>query len=577
MPPLDDAARIPPLIRTFALALACALAACDGELSRLGGARSGDAGPSGDAAVKAAEIGASTDGRPATATGMATDGRAPVDLVLSGPDTSASDPPVAAGCGFDRPAFCDTFEAGPAQGGRSGELDPARWSVMRGAPYNSSQLDDAIRVGPALIGACRAGLSNARVLPDSDVVVCDPIPTIASRHVLATAAAQNYGLATYRIRQPFDFAGRTGAIKLDMELSNHNLGGWPALIVAEDPTPAPSFDWEERGSGPRNGFSIEFLSGCSTPRTVQVIVYAFNDYVQKRHLPPTGCQSPHALTAPGAVNRLEVRLSQRHLEVWVSDASADGTTFSPPKMLFAGDLALPFSRGYVSLALRNHATIKYWLGSAATVRWDNIGFDGPAVTGWREYSVPDSLAPYRGLPGCKPSGGACQWTGDVIPAVPGEAGRTSCAATACTHDGEGRNVGYVVPNVEEPHPPVALRLTGVTKAGATRARLALAGSYPWFEWNGKLPPPTQLNLRHRLNGGPWHDRHITPIEANAFADYFPETGAGKGAGLLNQVITLPLDELREGDNLVELQAAGTWTGAYRLLVTGVDLVLDDRP
>ncbi len=34
---------------------------------------------------------------------------------------------------------------------------------------------------------------------------------------LATAAAQNYGLATYRIRQPFDFAGRTGTIKLDMD------------------------------------------------------------------------------------------------------------------------------------------------------------------------------------------------------------------------------------------------------------------------------------------------------------------------------------------------------------------------
>jgi hypothetical protein len=505
-------------------------------------------------------------------------GTSPAPDAFSSPEIGVSSTPgPSATCGLDKPAFCDTFEAGPAQGGRSGELDPTRWSVVRGAPYNSSLFDDAFRIGPALIGACRAGLSNTRVLPDADVLVCDPIPAVPSRHVLATAAAQNYGLATYRIRQPFDFAGRTGTIQLDLELSNHHLGGWPALIIAEDPTPAPSFDWEERGSGPRNGVSIEFATGCSTPRTVQPIIYTFHDYVQKRYLPPSGCQSPHALTAPGALNRVVVSLSQSRLEVSASDASPDGVTFSKPKTLFAGDVALPFSRGHVSLALRNHATMKYWLGSAAVVRWDNVGFDGPVVTGWREYSAPDSLTPYRGLPGCKPGGGACQWTGDVIPSLPGEAGRTSCSATTCTYDGEGRNVGYVVPNVGESNPPVALRLTGVTKAGATRARLALAGNYPWFEWNGKFPPPTQLNLRHRLNGGPWHDRPITAVEVNAFADYFPETGAGKGAGLLNQVITLPLDELREGDNLVELQAAGTWTGAYRVLVTGVDLVLDDRP
>jgi len=49
-------------------------------------------------------------------------------------------------------------------------------------------------------------------------------------------------------------------------------------------------------------------------------------------------------------------------------------------LLWEGDLDLPFSRGYVSLALRNHATLKYWLGSAATARWDNIGFDSYRVT-----------------------------------------------------------------------------------------------------------------------------------------------------------------------------------------------------
>jgi hypothetical protein len=499
-------------------------------------------------------------------------------VTFSRPDLPPTYTPVPGSCGLDHPAFCDTFEGGPAEGGRSGELDPARWSVVRGMPYNSASFDDAFRIGPALIGRCRADLSNARVLPDHDVLVCDPIPTIPTRHALATAAAQNYGLATYRVRQPFDFAGRTGTIKLDLELSNNGLGGWPALILAEDPSPAPSFDWQERGSGPRNGIEIEFGTGwCNDHRSVEAIVYTFADYVQKSFPPPDDCKTAHASTGPDALNHVEVYVTQSRIEVYTSDVSPDGNTFPSPHLLWAGDVSLPFTRGYVSLALRNHATMKYWLGSAATVRFDNVGFDGPAVTGWREYSAPDALTSYRGLPGCTMGGAACQWEGDVIPAMPMDSGRVECAKTACTYDGEGRNVGYVIPNSSEKLPPVPLTFTGVSKAGATRARLVLAGIYPWFAWSGKFPPVTELDLRFRWNGGAWHDRNVTPVEASAFMDYFPAIGgAGAGAGLLNQVIAVDLGELHDGDDRLELEAAGTWTGTYRLMVTGVDLVLDDR-
>ncbi len=500
------------------------------------------------------------------------------DVPFTRPDAPATYVPQPGNCGFPTPAFCDTFESGPSAGGRSGELDPTRWSVARGAPYNSANFDDAFRVGPALIGACRADLSNTRVLPDADVLVCDPTATIPSRHALATAAAQNYGLSTYRVRQPFDFAGRTGTVKLDMDLSNNGLGGWPALIIAQDPSPAPSFDWQERGSGPRNGIEIEFGTGwCNTPHTLETIVYTFSDYVQTAHVPSFDCAIPHATTAPGALNHVEISLTQTHVEVWASDTSPDGVSFPNLKLLWAGDVALAFSRGYVSLALRNHATQKYWLGSAATVRFDNVGFDGPVVTGWREYSAPDSLTAYHGLPGCKMGGTTCQWEGDVIPASPDDAGRVMCAATACTYDSDGRNVGYLVPNVDETVARVALRFAGVTPGQGTRARLILAATYPWFEWNNMFPPPTHLNLRFRVNGGAWHDRFITAVEANAFTDFSPTLGgAGAGAGLLNQAIDLDIAELRAGDNLIELQAAGTWTGTYRVAVTGVDLVLDDR-
>ena len=502
-------------------------------------------------------------------------------MPINHPDVPSTYVPQPGKCGFDAPAFCDTFEAGPASAAsRSGELDPTHWSVVRGMPYNSASFDDAFKIGPALIGQCRAALSNVRVLPDSDVLVCDPIPSIPTRHVLATAAAQNYGLSTYRIRQPFDFAGRTGTIKLDIDLTANGLGGWPALIIAQDPSPTPSFDWQERGSGPQNGVEIEFDGGwCNTPHTIETSIYTFKDYLQTANVASFDCATPHALSAPDSLNHVEVYITQKHLEVWASDASPDGVTFNNQRMLWAGDWDLPFARGYVSLALRNHATQKYWLGSAANLRWDNIGFDGPVISNYHESSAPDSLTTYKGLSGCTmKAGAACQWEGDVIPQFPDDAGRVQCAMTTCTYDGEGRNVGYVVPNVGEDTPPVALDFPAVTRADATRARLIIAADYPWFEWNGMFPPPTKLVLRMRVNGGTWHERAINDVEAHAFMDFSPALGgAGASAGLLNQAITLDLNELHDGDNRIELQASGTWTGSYRLSVTGADLVFDQPP
>ena len=152
------------------------------------------------------------------------------------------------------------------------------------------------------------------------------------------------------------------------------------------------------------------------------------------------------------------------------------------------------------------------------------------------------------------TGTACQWEGDVIPAFPMDSGRVMCAMTTCTYDGEGRNVGYTIPtaDVDPMTPPVALHFTGVALGAAKRARLVLAASYPWFEWNMMFPPPTHLNLRHRENGGAWHDRFLTDVEANAFMDFNPSLGgAGASAGLFNEAIDLDLASLHDGDNLVE--------------------------
>ncbi|HTQ02457.1 MAG TPA: hypothetical protein VMI54_01330 [Polyangiaceae bacterium] len=561
------------------IALAVGPAACgsNGHVDRAGasgnagtaGTNAGTTASGGTAGTNADTAGSGGTGAVGGTSGEA--GAAPFEHPTPPTDYVATDH-----CGLDAPAFCETFEDGPRDGGRSGELDPARFSVARGMPYNPSDLGGAFGIGPAIIGACRANLADTRVLPDGDVLVCDPVPSIPTRHALATTAAQNYGLSTYRIRQPFDFADRTGTIALDVDLTNQGLGGWPALIVAEDPSPAPSFDWQERGSGPRNGIEIEFGSGwCNTPQTMEPSVYLFQDYLQTAFVASSDCSTPHVLTAPDSLNHVVVYLTRSHVEVWASDVSADGVTFPNLELLWSADVTLPFSRGYVSLALRNHATMKYWYGSAATVRFDNFGFDGPKVSGHREYSAPDSLSD-SSLPGCAPDGGACEWEGDVIVSHPDDAGRMACAATTCDFEGAtGRNVGYVVPNVDEDAPPVALDFSGVDPTGSTQARLVLAAVYPAFDWNGVSHPPTYIDLRFRVNGGAWHDRYVSDAEANAFIDFSPDLGgAGAGAGLLNQAIDLDVAELVAGDNLIELQAANTWTGSYRVAVTSADLTLD---
>ena len=577
----------PAVPRRIALALVAGLAGCsdvperaaDQPRAQLDGGSAGsrpgssDGGEAGRPPVREDAGDHTPDARAPVRDGGASspDAAGPDDPAFQRPDGGAEYTPEPGACGFDQPAFCDAFEQGPRQGGRSGELDPARWSVLRAGPSDHPDFGAAFTVGPTLLPACRADLPRT-VLPDSDVLICDPVDAVPTRHLLTAAAAQNYGLSTYRIRQPFDFAGRTGTIKLDVDLSNNGLGGWPAIVIAQDPSPAPSFDWEERGSGPRNGLAIELSGGwCNTPKTLEVGLYTFRDYVQTAMRPSFDCETPHTTTQRDHLNHVEIYLSRDRLEVWASEPSPDGRTFPNFQRLLAVDLDLPFARGYVSLVVRNHATMKYWVGSAWTARWDNVGFDGPIATGLREHSVPDSLTVTHGLDGCM-VGGECKWRGEVIAANPGD-DSVCTPENNCSFPGEGRNTGYVIPNPDEP--PVKLTIPDVDTSGATRARLALAATYPWFEWNGVNMPPTAMNLRYRLNGGAWHDRFVTAEEANAFTDFSPEIGgAGHGAGLLNQIIELDLAELHAGDNQLELHGAGTWTGSYRIGVVGLDLLLD---
>ena len=206
-----------------------------------------------EAGVARADVGIGGSSNTAGLDGSSADGVGREETPFERPDVEVTYVPESGTCGFDAPRFLRHVRERPDHEQHRRALGRTRSSCMErdaGRPVGARESDAAFPIGPALLPPCRAGQPKT-VLPGADVLICDPVPTRPTRHLLTIAAAQNYGLATYRIRRPFDFAGRTGTIKFDADLTNNALGGWPAIVISQDPSPAPSFDWEERGSGPR--------------------------------------------------------------------------------------------------------------------------------------------------------------------------------------------------------------------------------------------------------------------------------------------------------------------------------------
>jgi hypothetical protein len=461
-------------------------------------------------------------------------------------------PPGPPGCGLDAAAFCDPFNA-PASSSRAGELDHTRWSGSRlygtgqtadgyAFPIRSATIRPFRHVGDQMVQlpACRNGLPD-RVLVDQDTLICDPSGDIKSNHLLVAASAQNYGENSYRIRQPFDFAGRTGKIVFDAEAFDGGQGGlgYVTLDVTEDPIPAPGYAEggypnSEGSVIPRNGFVL-VLNGDQG--AVLRSIMLFTDFVEKDIETDSMNVIPVAVDW-GKLNHFEVKVSQSRIEVYASPASSDGVTFDPPKLVYGADVDLPFSRGYVHITTHNHATLKYTnlaehgenAGFATldawVARWDNVGFDGPVIDGYREYSVDDSLVP-----------------ADNVPAFDGQ---------------KGMAIGWMAPDLANGSSQV-LTIHDVDTTGMAKARFAISAYL-----NGTTPE--DFDVLYRVNGKPWHDRKLTANEV-----LHAKTPAASN-GIWGLLLDVPIGELQAGDNTVEFATKGLSQG-YPEAVANVDLVL----
>lgn len=437
-------------------------------------------------------------------------------------------------CGLDAAAFCDGFDAPAKARGRGGDLDSMAWSSSRLMPQGPTANGAAFPVGGAVLPSCREGTPDLAWPPD-DTLICDPNPNIKSSHLLVAVASQNYGINSYRIRQPFDFAGRTGKIVFDAQ--GYTTLGWISLEVTDEPIGVPSyaiFVNDEGGVLPKNGFEIQFSTTCGMGG--RPTVFSWRNFHEFRDYADT-VQTHEGFDCPtaqqGRLNHFEVTVAQDKVELFVTGFSADGVTFEEPKLVLSTAVNLPFTRGYVHISAHNHATLKYSTGQYAgeqgetdldawLAEWDNVGFDGAILKNSREYEAPDALTP-------------------------------TVAPFDDIHNPtqKGVNIGYIMPDVAM-GASTPLTFKSVDLDGVKSAQLSVTAWYS--NTDAKI---ADVVLKYRFNGGQWRDRKITPAEAQLYTAPALQGTDGMPAILnaIGQIIDVDPADLVPGDNTVEFATA----------------------
>jgi hypothetical protein len=395
-------------------------------------------------------------------------------------------------------AFQDPFDT-KDPGGRGGDLDErvwsfARWGLTIAEPFvRTPALTDDQTTFPASF----CGKRFSGILPPADVRICDG-PSVDGgvstqiHEVLDDDGrdAQN----SMRIRRPFDFGGRTGTLRFDVDAKASPLsmghGWWVEVWITQDPAPMPQSG--PAPSPPRRGVGFRFLNGdCPQGETVwgtklatAIVIEGYA--VVGNHTADDDIEHaavPCFRTSDGLLNRLRLRISRERAELWASD-------FDDPTNVVlrstVSNLDLGFTRGYVHLQhVQFDASKDGNVTRSQTYRWDNVAFDGPVLPDPRGYDVPDNDAVAAG--------------------------------------GEGVVFGYPLSDGATKQ----FTLRDVDLAGATGAT-----------WNFLLHGATGQEIQYRLNEGPWH-AFVTPENFTTLL-------------LHSESVALPLDELVQGDNTIEM-------------------------
>jgi hypothetical protein len=385
-------------------------------------------------------------------------------------------------------------------------------------------------------------------------LICDPNGTRGSQ-LLTAVAIQNYGVNSYMIRQPFDFAGRTGKIDFDVDDGGgyELLGGYPEINITQDPVAAPTFQEFhnfETGPVPQNAIIVKFSEGgggaCTPTQASAVNVMVYNGYAPTilAQAGTIGCVN----ISPGAMNHYEIQLSQTTIDIYGTDYSTDnGQTFTNLHKIYSAAINLSFSRAYVHIGARNHATVKYGFGPDAVFHWDNIGFDGPVITNTRSYEIPDNstMGTYQG-----------HTPGSTAPVM--NLGYQLQDGTV-----SGKPAGVYDPVNKLP----AFQFKNVDTSGAISALL----SFDAFFNNASSAADTTWGWQYRFNGGPWIIRTLTALEVAAINNTLTIDGSGSG-GNISMLVDVPVGGLIDGTNTFEIVPLNAPMN-YPPVIANIDLTL----
>jgi hypothetical protein len=229
--------------------------------------------------------------------------------------------------------------------------------------------------------------------------------------------------------------------------------------------------------------------------------------------------------------------------VYGSDFSTDnGQTFPNYKLLYSADINLSFTRAYVHFNAKNHATVKYGFGPDAVFHWDNLGFDGPVIPAPIAYEIPDNTTTTTYIPDNN------------------------------TTTGQEQNLGYQLLDGTTGKPagiydPVnkinALVFQNVNVAGIASATLTLNA----FFQAQTHTADTSWGISYRFNGGTWRTRNLTAGDLASI-----NAIAGAPLGILSMLINVPVTDLVQGTNTLELLPLNAPMD-YPPVVTNIDLLL----
>ncbi|HMJ16531.1 MAG TPA: hypothetical protein VK524_34190 [Polyangiaceae bacterium] len=477
-----------------------ALLQCSPSIDGGPGSSGGSAGASGGAGgTKAGAAGAAGSSSGSGGTGNfdagTPDSGAPVGT------GGSSGIPVDPSCNLPGAAFCDAFtEASP--GGRAGDLDDARWAMARlgfGCAYQFSFPDTPLNLCGVWKTVAPGGADSQFCLNEDN----EP------RWTEGFDDNADFNYLSARIRQPFDFSGRTGTIQWQADArTSGSHGWWTETWITAEPVPGPNLHDPDQLVTSKQAVGIVLDLNCGKPSAgagtagsgfvgVSRILVS-NDYDPKNTYDPfsgPNANSRCVTTEQNKLNTFQIRMSASRIEVWASDAGS-----STLERIAEANVSLGFSRGFVHFSHVHYNAQKAEVTTFQSYQWARIAFDGPALAIPRAYSIPDPLT-----------------------RVP----------TSCNGNKQGYRIsrgvtdGVVYDLGKSPSTPETLVFAGVDPSRAVAARLNFNTTYV-------APGDT---ISYRLNGKTWQRHSMAPGMTNWARQGFS--------------VPVPVSDLIAGNNSVE--------------------------